>query len=117
MDITLKRILSLLPTDDSGKYLRGSKAEFARSIGYDSGDIVSMWENGTSTSYLKKLHQIAAQYNVSVEWLKGETDIKNPPSLTAEGQLNEELISRLVSLTPEELAKVDAFVQGLLASH
>jgi transcriptional regulator with XRE-family HTH domain len=117
MDITLTRILSLLPTDDTGKYLRGSKAEFARSIGYGSGDIVSMWENGTSTSYFKKLHQIAAQYNVSVEWLRGETDIKNPPSADAERKLNEEIISRLVSLSPEELEKVDAFVQGLLASH
>ena len=31
-------------------------------------------------SYKKKLHQIADIYNVSVEWLKGETDIKEKPA-------------------------------------
>ena len=76
MDISLSRILSLIPKDESGKYKYGSKAKFARSIGYDSGDIVSMWENGSSVSYKKKIHEIAAKYNVSVEWLKGETDDK-----------------------------------------
>ena len=54
--------------------MRGGKAKFARSLGYDSGDIVSMWENGPSKSYQKKLHEIAAKYDVSVEWLKGESD-------------------------------------------
>ncbi len=47
-----------------------------------------MWENGTSVSYTKKLHQIADIYNVSVEWLKGETDdpsIKKAPGINAEG--------------------------------
>lgn len=76
MDISLIRILSLIPKNENGKYKHGSKAEFARSIGYDSGDIISMWENGSSVSYKKKLHEIAAKYNVSVEWLKGETDEK-----------------------------------------
>lgn len=117
MDIMLSRILSLIPKNENGKYKHGSKADFARSIGYDSGDIVSMWENGSSVSYKKKLHEIAAKYNVSVEWLKGETDEKNPPVPEDERVLNEELISRLVSLTPEEMQKVDAFVQGLLANR
>lgn len=117
MDIVLSRILSLIPKNESGKYKHGSKADFARSIGYDSGDIVSMWENGSSVSYKKKLHEIAAKYGVSVAWLKGETDEKNPPVPEDERLLNEELISRLVSLTPEEMQKVDAFVQGLLANR
>lgn len=117
MDITLERILSLIPKNENGKFKHGSKAEFARNIGYDSGDVVSMWENGSSVSYKKKLHEIAAKYNVSVEWLKGETDEKNPPVPEDERKLNEELISRLVSLTPEEMQKVDAFVQGLLANR
>lgn len=117
MDIMLSRILSLIPKNENGKYKHGSKADFARSIGYDSGDIVSMWENGSSVSYKKKLHEIAAKYSVSVEWLKGETDEKKPPVPEDERILNEELISRLVSLTPEEMQKVDAFVQGLLANR
>ena len=117
MDITLERILSLIPKNENGKFKHGSKAEFARNIGYDSGDVVSMWQNGSSISYKKKLHEISLKYGVSVEWLKGETDEKNPPVPEDERKLNEELISRLVSLTPEEMQKVDAFVQGLLANH
>ena len=78
MDITLKRILSLLPTNPNGSVRRGAKKDFAISLGYDSGDIVSMWIKGTSKSYLNKLHEISIKYNVSVEWLKGESDEKAP---------------------------------------
>ena len=117
MDITLERILSLIPKNENGKFKHGSKAEFARNIGYDSGDVVSMWQNGSSVSYKNKLHEISLKYGVSVEWLKGETDEKNPPVPEDERILNEELISRLVSLTPEEMQKVDAIVQGLLANR
>ena len=78
MDIILERILSLIPKKGDGSFVHGGKAAFAKSIGYDSGDIVSMWIKGSSNSYLKKLHEIAAKYDVSVEWLRGETDEKNP---------------------------------------
>ena len=78
MDVTLERILSLLPQKPDGTIKHGAKADFARSIGYDSGEIVSMWVKGTSTSYMKKLHEIAAKYDVSVEWLQGKTDEKKP---------------------------------------
>lgn len=74
MDTTLERILSLIPKNENGKFRHGAKAEFAKSIGYNDGHIVAMWENGSSNSYIKKLHEIAAKYNVSVEWLRGETD-------------------------------------------
>ena len=116
MDIVLERILSLLPKKPDGKFVRGSKKEFAQSIGYDSGDIVSMWINGSSTSYNGKLHEISAKYGVSVEWLRGETDEKEKPALK-ESELDNELINRLCQLSKEELEKVDAFVQGILASR
>lgn len=113
----LNRILSLLSKDEKGRIKHGEKAKFARSIGYDSGDIVSMWENGSSTSYRKKLYEIASAYNVSVEWLRGESDEKSPLIPSDERALDEKLITNLISLTPEELQKVDAFVQGLLANR
>ena len=116
MDIVLERILSLLPKKPDGKFIRGSKKKFAQSIGYDSGDIVSMWINGSSTSYNGKLHEISAKYGVSVEWLRGETDEKEKPALK-ESELDNELINRLCQLSKEELEKVDAFVQGILASR
>ena len=77
MDVVLERILSLLPCDENGKIVRGAKKDFAQSIGYDSGDIVSMWIKGTSLSYKNKLHEIAAKYHVSVEWLQGKTEDKS----------------------------------------
>ena len=116
MDIVLERILSLLPKTPDGKFVRGSKKEFAHSIGYDRGDIVTMWINGSSTSYNGKLHEISAKYGVSVEWLRGETDEKEKPALK-ESELDSELINRLCQLSKEELEKVDAFVQGILASR
>ena len=116
MDIVLERILSLLPKKPDGKFIRGSKKKFAQSIGYDSGDIVSMWINGSSTSYNGKLHEISAKYGVSVEWLRGETDEKEKPALK-ESELDNELINRICQLSKEELEKVDAFVQGILASR
>ena len=84
MDTTLERILSLIPKKGDGSFVHGGKAAFARSIGYDSGEIVSMWIKGSSNSYLKKLHEIAAKYNVSVEWLRGETDEQQPAQVEPE---------------------------------
>ena len=117
MDITLTRILSLIPKKEDGSFKHGAKAEFGRNLGYDGGEIINMWEKGTSTSYMKKLHEISSKYNVSLEWLRGETDEKSSPVHSDERALDEDLISRLTSLTPEELQKVDAFVQGLLANR
>ena len=88
MDVVLERILSLLPCGENGKIVRGAKKDFAQSIGYDSGDIVSMWIKGTSISYKNKLHEIAAKYHVSVEWLQGKTEdksIKETPDPKIEG--------------------------------
>lgn len=101
MDITLERVLSLIPRKPDGKYVHGAKAAFARSIGYTDGNIVSMWENGTSEAYKTKLHEIAAKYDVSVEWLKGETDEKKP-SADAESE-RAKLLASLENMTKDEL--------------
>lgn len=110
MDVVLERILSLLPHDKNEKIVRGAKKDFAQSIGYDSGDIVSMWIKGTSTSYKNKLHEIAEKYGVSVEWLRGETDnpgIKEAPATEGEGytDLQKAAIQFVLSLSPEKLER------------
>lgn len=113
MDVTLTRILSLLP-HENGKIKRGAKKTFAQRIGYGSGDIVSMWINGASQSYKKKLHQIADEYHVSVAWLKGETDDptveaerakEKAPNFNVEGwtDLQKAAIQFVLSLPPEKL--------------
>lgn len=77
MDITLERILSLIPKKPDGKYVHGAKRDFADSLGM-ARNLVTMWESGQSQSYKNKLHEIAAKYNVSVDWLMGNTDEKSP---------------------------------------
>ena len=111
MDIVLERVLSLIPKGKNGKYAHGAKVKFAKSIGYNDGSIVSMWENGTSVSYTKKLHQIADIYNVSVEWLKGETDdpsIKKALGINAEGlsAARKALLDAVDGLTDEQCEKL-----------
>jgi hypothetical protein len=77
MDITLERILSLIPRKPDGKFVHGAKKAFAEKIdGLNHPQIIADWEAGRNKSYNNYLYQIADKYNVSVEWLKGESDIK-----------------------------------------
>jgi hypothetical protein len=84
MDITLERILSLMPHKPDGNLVHGAKKVFAAEIGLNHPQIVSDWIAGRNSSYKNYLYQIADKYNVSVEWLKGETDKKEKPIQTDE---------------------------------
>lgn len=77
MDIMLERILSLIPQKPDGKFVHGAKKEFADKLGIDNSTI-TQWINGKSKSYRNYLYQLSSMYNVSVEWLKGETDDPAP---------------------------------------
>lgn len=115
MDVVLERILSLLPCDENGKIVRGAKKDFAQSIGYDSGDIVSMWIKGTSLSYKNKLHEIAAKYHVSVEWLQGKTEdksIKETPDPKIEG-VDDKIAQFIRSASVEELTEISHYIEYL----
>ena len=59
---------------------------------------------------------IGEDFNSVIARLDREQKIKLPTILDEE-LLDDELIHRLCQLTPDELEKVDAFVQGLLASR
>lgn len=111
MDVVLERILSLLPHSENGKIMRGAKKDFAQSIGYDSGDIVSMWIKGTSFSYKNKLHEIAAKYHVSVEWLQGKTEDKSiketpDPKIGGVSKAKKALLGAIDDLTDEQCEKL-----------
>jgi hypothetical protein len=73
---------------------------------------------------LPKVQMLASYLGVTIGQLLGDpepVEQKDGPSTIsdAEAALNEELISRLcrLRLTPEEIARVDAFVQGMIASR
>ena len=115
LEVMLERVLSLIPKKPDGKFVHGAKKDFSKNIGAPE-NIVSDWISGRSSSYKNYAYQISAKYGVSVEWLRGETDEKEKPALK-ESELDSELINRLCQLSKEELEKVDAFVQGILASR
>ena len=103
MDITLERILSLIPKKPDGKFVRGAKKEFSQKIKIDS-TMLSQWINGDSQSYKNYLYQISTICNVSVEWLKGETDEPGTAEKTAAQNNPVAFIKDLSgSMTNEEL--------------
>lgn len=100
--VTLNRILSLIPKKENGEYLHGAKKAFAESIGYKGGEIITMWENGDSKSYMGKLYEISSVHNVSIEWLRGETDDPTPAR-------QKESSPQIGELTEDELRLVMAY--------
>ncbi len=117
MDIVLKRILSLIPKKENGDYVHGAKKEFAKTIGYDSGDIISMWIKGTSNSYVGKLHEISNKYNVSVEWLEGKTDIKEKAAPVSGSDLSERDIQFLEIFRQLSVEEQDLFLKMFRAKQ
>lgn len=124
MDITLERILSLIPKKENGDFQHGSQKAFANSIGLKSGNLIADWIKGRSESYTNYLYEISAKYNVSLEWLRGETDDPAPKKeRTVSGALSDaeiqllELFRKLPSDTQERfpaLLEATLKAQGLL---
>lgn len=73
------------------------------------------WKSGQSSSYKKYLHAIAQFLDVTVDYLKGETDIKKPPS--ENGERLDELYSIVEGLNENEITMLKAFVAGLKANR
>ena len=120
MDITLERMLTLIPKKENGTFKHGALSQFARSIGFKDGHIVSDWIAGNSESYKNYIYQVSALYNVSVEWLQGKTEdksIKETPDPKIEGVSAEaqEILDYIRDATPAELAEVCRYI-GYLKS-
>ena len=81
-----------------------------------------MWIKGTSLSYKNKLHEIAAKYHVSVEWLQGKTEdksIKETPDPKTEGEDAQlaQLIAGFSRLSPQQKSAVLAVIEGYQPSQ
>jgi hypothetical protein len=104
LEIMLQRILSLIPKKPDGKYVHGAKKEFCEKIGAPT-NIVSEWEKGKTKSYRNYTYVIAAEYNVSVEWLTGESDVKEKTAAGSGDSLSDQesyFIHCLRLMTEEE---------------
>lgn len=88
--------------------------DVAALLGIDRTTYVK-YESGASEPNYETLLKLAEIFGVSTDYILGRDEKK--PAPISESELDAELIERLCNLTPEEKAKVDAFVQGLLASR
>ena len=76
------------------------------------------WPTGRSGSYRGKLREIAEKYNVTVDWLCGNSPQIEKPALPAEDGLGGESLGALLArLTPAEKQRVRDFAAGLLAAR
>lgn len=119
MDITLERVLSLIPRKENGDFVHGAKKEFCETIGAPP-NIVNEWVRGASKSYRRYLYAITDKYNVSMNWLVGNTDKKekSPAAETAELDADALLIIELLGkLTPSNRDRAIAYLQGLVAGQ
>lgn len=101
------------------KQLRESQGKSQKEVSVDLGvsqATVSGWESGLKTPSAKSTLRIAKYFKVSVDYLLGLTDENEGPlSEIGEEALDDELISRVKALSPEDRQKVDYFVQGIEA--
>ena len=72
------------------------------------------WKNRRSNPTQANLQKIADYFGVTVEYLKGETDIKKPP-ITKDERIDE-LYEMAKDLTDAEIVALKAFVAGLKAN-
>lgn len=120
MDITLERMLTLIPKKENGNFKHGALSQFARSIGFKDGHIVSDWIAGNSESYKNYIYQVSALYHVSVEWLQGKTEDKSiketrDPKIEGVSAEAQEILDYIRDATPAELAEVCRYI-GYLKS-
>lgn len=115
MDITLERMLTLIPKKENGNFKHGALSQFARSIGFKDGHIVSDWIAGNSESYKNYIYQVSALYHVSVEWLQGKTEdksIKETPDPKIEG-VDDKIAQFIRSASAEELTEISRYIDFL----
>lgn len=109
MDLTMQRILEEMQLQNKqqtelGEYLNVTP------------NVITDWKSGRLKSYKKYLHGISEFLGVSVEYLRGETDIKEKPLSENEERLNE-LYEMTKGLNENEINALKAFCAGLKANH
>ena len=105
MDKTLERIVNEL------KLQKKRKIDLTDHLGMVNSAF-GHWVSGRNKSYLKYLYAIAAYLDVSVEYLKGETDIKKAP-LSVESEAAAEFANLYQSLTAEQRQLILAAMRGM----
>lgn len=105
------------------KQMNYSAYRMAKLIGATNQAVLN-WQAGKAVPYPRTRQKVADHFGITLAELDGDElpvlppeGAKKAPTKTSERELDMSLIKRLVQLTPDEMEKVDAFVQGLLASR
>lgn len=85
--------------------------------GVSKSTIYSIIKRNNKNVDFSAMEKISDALGVPVEYFYDRTENEKKPATKTGSGLDAELLMRLMSLTPDEIAKVDAFVQGLLASR
>lgn len=109
MDTTLMRILDLL--NEQGK----SQKDLTSFLKISANSFTN-WKSGLNTSYKKYIYAIAEYFNVSVDYLLGNSDERKKETANNDS-LDNELIRLLADLTPSEAVAVKSFLAGLKANR
>ena len=88
-----------------------------RESGVGKDYLTNLRKGRVRTIKIEKLQLLADYLGVTTSELLGEKKSGPGVIIDFETALDRKITSQLAQLTPEELAKVDAFVQGLLASR
>ena len=92
-----------ISAEDLAEKIGMNRATYYR---YESGDLKNL-----KFEKIQKIAEALDVYPVDLVVWEEEKPVLN------EDELDDELIRRLMLLTPEEIEKVDAFVQGILATR
>lgn len=99
------------------KAAKMTQNQVAKAIGVTESTYCG-YETGKRQPDPMKISAIASVLGVSGDYLLDIFVPENEKKPAPMGnELDAELLKKLMSLTPDELSKVDAFVQGLLASR
>lgn len=81
---------------------------------------VAAWESGDRTPSFATLSALADQLGVTVDWLLGRTDVKTDTKkqpAVQNGELLDNIVTRLRDLPDPALSRVSDFLQGLQAGQ
>lgn len=109
MEITIMRISEEMMLQNK------KHADLANFLGI-TPNVITDWKSGRIKSYKKYLYAIAQFLDVSVEYLKGETDIKKQPP-SEDGERLNELYKLVEGLDETDIVALKAFAAGLKANR
>lgn len=107
--VTLDRIMSIMEIE------KISQKQLTDYLGLQN-TAFTKWKAGSNNSYIKHLPEIAQLLNVSVDYLLGNTDIKNKPATNDGNELTErqkKYLDKIDRMSDEQYKMLEIFMAGL----